>query len=277
MKYSKISLKFKSQDKAPFFIGSQIRGALGHALKRVVCINHKYKCNECFANNSCVYYEFYELKNTYHKYRLDYNLGAKDYDFSVFLFENSCQQVPYLASALYLMLNECGLGKDKIKYSDFSMFVNDENCLKDNKISLPKSIARTIEIKSFSPDIKLSFLTPLRIKKNNIFLRDDSLELKDLILSIYSRQMGILDKQRRNFSYEIQGEITSKNLKYLELTRHSNRQKTTMNLGGIMGEITIKNLNKQCYEVLKLGEILGAGKQCVFGLGKIKVEDINAI
>lgn len=277
MQYSKISLKFKSQDKAPFFIGSQIRGALGTALKRVVCINHKYKCAECFANNSCIYYEFYELKNIYHKYRLDYRLGEKDYDFSVFLFENSCLQVPYLVSALYFMLNECGLGRDKIKYRDFSMFVNDENCLKDNKISLPKKITRSIEIKSFCPDIKLSFKTPLRIKKNNIFLRNEDLELKDLILSIYSRQMGILHKNNREFPYEIKGEITSKNLKYLELTRHSNRQKTTMNLGGIMGDMIIKNLNKQSYEVLKLGEILGAGKQCVFGLGKIEVEDINAI
>lgn len=48
-----------------------------------------------------------------------------------------------------------------------------------------------------------------------------------------------------------------------------------MNLGGIMGHIKIKNLNKESYEVLKLGELLGVGKQTVFGLGRIEVEEIN--
>jgi CRISPR/Cas system endoribonuclease Cas6 (RAMP superfamily) len=45
-----------------------------------------------------------------------------------------------------------------------------------------------------------------------------------------------------------------------------------MNLGGLMGEITIEGLNKESYEVLKVGELLGAGKSTVFGLGKIEVE-----
>ena len=53
----------------------------------------------------------------------------------------------------------------------------------------------------------------------------------------------------------------------------SNRQKSTMNLGGLLGSIEVKNINKEAYEVLKVGELIGAGKQCVFGLGKIKVED----
>lgn len=41
-----------------------------------------------------------------------------------------------------------------------------------------------------------------------------------------------------------------------------------------MGKVTMSGLNKESYEVLKVGELLGVGKQTVFGLGKIKVEDI---
>lgn len=48
-----------------------------------------------------------------------------------------------------------------------------------------------------------------------------------------------------------------------------------MNLGGLVGRVCIKNLNKESYEVLRLGEYLGVGKQCVFGLGKIRVEEIE--
>ena len=36
-----------------------------------------------------------------------------------------------------------------------------------------------------------------------------------------------------------------------------------------------KLLGKECYEVLKLGELLGVGKQTVFGLGKIKMEELS--
>ena len=41
-----------------------------------------------------------------------------------------------------------------------------------------------------------------------------------------------------------------------------------------MGEATIKKLDKQSYELLKLGEIIGVGKQTVMGLGRVEVEDI---
>ncbi len=42
-----------------------------------------------------------------------------------------------------------------------------------------------------------------------------------------------------------------------------------------MGEMIISNIDKKSYQLLKTGEIIGVGKQTVFGLGKIKVEDIG--
>lgn len=40
-----------------------------------------------------------------------------------------------------------------------------------------------------------------------------------------------------------------------------------------MGYVKIKGLSKECFEVLKVGELIGVGKSTVFGLGKIKVEE----
>jgi len=104
-------------------------------------------------------------------------------------------------------------------------------------------------------------------------VRDGSIALEDIISSIYQRQMQLLGKGYGKFPYPIEGEIVSKTVEYKELTRQSNRQKTTMNLGGIVGEIEIKGLNKECYEVLKVGELIGMGKQTVFGLGKIEIKE----
>ena len=87
--------------------------------------------------------------------------------------------------------------------------------------------------------------------------------------------MRILGRRDKRFAYEIKGEITSKDLRFLDLRRYSNRQQTAMNMGGIIGKIGNWRVNKECYEGLKLGENLGAGKQTAFGLGKIKVKGNN--
>lgn len=271
MNYVKIAIIFRGQAKPPYFIGSQLRGALGYALKKVTCINPSYTCDGCFAASNCLYHEFFEEKNTFHKYRFDFKLGLEYYDFNLYLFDSTCAKLPYAVSALHMMLTQNGLGKEKNRCENFDMYINDENCFFDGKLKLPQNFIKTLQIDTFCPAITLKLVTPLRIKKENRFLRSDELELGDIINSIYQRQMKLLGRGFKKFPYEVGGEIISKDLRYKELTRLSNRQKTTMNLGGIMGEIHIKNLNKEAYEVLKVGELIGVGKQTVFGLGKVKI------
>jgi len=274
MTYTKISIIFKPEDKPAYFIGSQLRGALGYALKKVSCINPSYNCEGCFASANCLYYEFYEEKNVFHKYRFDINLGLDYYNFDFYLFDDAVIKLPYVISALHMMITQNGLGMNRNTYKDFDMYINDEPCFINGQLKMPKDFTKSFMINKISQNVHLKFLTPLRIKKDNKFLRSDGLELENIINSIYQRQMQLLGKGFKKFPYKIEGEITNKKLEFKELTRQSNRQKTTMNMGGIIGSMEIKNLSKECYEVLKLGELIGVGKQTVFGLGKIKVEDI---
>jgi CRISPR-associated endoribonuclease Cas6 len=275
MRYVKLTIIIdKPATEPPYFIGSQLRGALGYALKKVTCINPSFKCDGCFGASNCLYYEFYEQKNSAHKYRFDFELGRKYYEFSFYLYEGSVDRLPYVVSAFYMMLQKNGLGKERVKYEKFNLYINDDNCLLNNEIKIPKNYIKTFEIDKVCQNVRLKFVTPLRIKKDNRFIRDNKIELKDIINSIYQRQMQLLERNFKKFPYEIIGEIVKKELHYKELTRMSNRQKTTMNLGGIMGNIEIKNINKESYDVLKLGELIGVGKSTVFGLGKIEVEGI---
>ena len=275
MRYAELRVLFRSSKKPPFFIGSQVRGAFGYALKSVSCISPSYKCCECFAKESCLYYDFFEKKNSYHRYRLDFELGAEIYDFGIVLLGNACEKLPYIASAAYMMLKKYGLGKDRIKYEKFDMFVNGSVCLKDDTISLPKDYAREFSFDGDDGDVKVKFITPLRIKKDNIFLKNDNICLRDILNSIYQRRLSVFGQNHEALPCEIKGEITKKDLRYVELTRRSNRQNATMNLGGLVGSLQIRGVSKECMELLKLGEIIGAGKQTVFGLGKIETEDMN--
>jgi CRISPR/Cas system endoribonuclease Cas6 (RAMP superfamily) len=47
-----------------------------------------------------------------------------------------------------------------------------------------------------------------------------------------------------------------------------------MKMDGIIGEIALTGLDERSYRLLKLGEIIGVGKQTVMGLGRVEVEDI---
>lgn len=260
--------------KPPFFIGSQIRGALGYALKRAVCINPKYSCDGCFGTDECLYYEFYETKNSYHNYRFDFKLGLDSYEFGIYLFESACDSIAYVVSAVYIMLSKFGLGRRR--FESFDICVNGVSVFDGKSITLPNQCIKIAKFDTFSSCVNIKLITPLRIKKFNRFIRDDGLELRDILASIYARIRQI---QESNIKYnpKTKAQISNKNLQYCELTRHSNRQKTFMNLGGLMGELKVENLDWQSYKVLKLGEILGVGKQCTFGLGKIEVEDIDGI
>jgi len=124
-------------------------------------------------------------------------------------------------------------------------------------------------------DVRVKFITPLRIKKDNVFLKNDNISLKEILNSIYQRRLGLFGQAHEALECEIRGEITKKDLKYVELTRRSNRQNTTMNFGGLTGSLEMRGVSKECMELLKLGEIIGVGKQTVFGLGKIETEDMN--
>ena len=99
MEYVKLSLLFK--EKPPYFIGSQLCGALGYALKNIVCINPNKICENCYASGQCLYCQFYEHKNDYHKYRLDFELNKSYYDFNFYLFCDAVNSLPIIISAFH--------------------------------------------------------------------------------------------------------------------------------------------------------------------------------
>ena len=249
MTYTKQTYEIKKTKKPHFFIGSKISGALGYTLKEEVCINPSFKCEGCFAAKECVFYDFYEAQNTTHNYRLDFKLHSNKYKFSLLLFGDAQKHTDALHKAMMHSLKE----HKKIAFSEKK---------------------KKLKRKKHSKIIKLEFLTPLRIKKQNRFLTKD-VELLDILLSIYKRDLELKKEPYKRVKLETEYKIVSKSLRYQELTRRSNKQNTKMYLGGIMGEMVVSGVSREVYELLKLGEVIGVGKSTVFGLGKIKVEDIG--
>ena len=272
-----VEVNFRAYDKhypLATFMGSAIRGAFGYSLKRVVCVNPSFTCEDCFAKDSCLYYDFFEKTNSYHNYRFDIKLDQKELDFNLFLFEGACDKLPYIISAIYKMLKETGLGRDRWTFKKFEISANGKIVFNGNEFLMPKDFIKRFEISQHFTNIKLEFITPFRTKKDNRLLKTcPSLDL--ILTSIQNRANQLKNKKITRLDFAPTYDEVSSHIYFQELTRLSNRQKTKMQFGGIMGEIEYKNIDKKSYELLKLGEIIGIGKQCVFGLGKIKVIDKN--
>jgi hypothetical protein len=67
-------------------------------------------------------------------------------------------------------------------------------------------------------------------------------------------------------------ELKSSQLRWKEWTRHSSRQRTHMQMGGVTGVFTLAGEGLDLlWQVLQLGQWLHAGKSTLFGLGRYRV------
>lgn len=261
LEFCKITIITRDSTKVPFFIGSKIRGAFGKELKNIVCIDEVKDCKACKFTQDCLYYQFYEHKNTYHHFRFDFELGKNYYDFSIVLFNESIENAIIIMAVLHRILI------DEFHCKETSFFVNNRLCDINDIATLP--LKQPFIAREFAPCVRLTLNTPLRIKKHNSFVRDDRLELKDIFYSIFQRKLAIAGENRTKMP-DFSGKITYKNLRYMELYRKS-RNHNEMRLGGLVGEIYIEDLDRESFALLNLGELIGVGKQCSFGLGKISI------
>ena len=274
MKYHHIQVTVNTNHKPSYFTGSMIRGAMGHALKKVTCINPSYKCQGCFAQSSCLYYNFYEQQNNFHNYRFEIELGSGKFDFALYLFNNACDGLPYILSALQITLMENGLTKYNYQFQDLTITINGIEVFDGKEFKSLDIPQKSLEIDSFCPDIKIKLLTPLRIKKSNQFLRDN-VDIEDILRSIYQKSQEFETGEKAfKLDYKPTYKTVVKALNYQSLVRKSSRQNKRMKMDGIIGEIAIMGLDERSYRLLKLGEIIGVGKQTVMGLGRVEVIDL---
>jgi len=271
MKYNYIEVKINTTHKPPYFIGSMIRGSMGYALKKVTCINPSYKCEGCFAQESCLYYNFYEKPNTFHPFRFDVMLDSKGYGFGLYLFNEATKELSYVLSALHMMLTQNGLGKEQYTFENIEILVDATKVYDKEGFKSFDVEPKVFKLDSYCPNVKLRLLTPLRIKKANKLLREE-LELEDMLRSVYQREQELNSREKvYRLPYTPKKETTLKLLQYKQLKRKSNRQKQTLSIDGLIGEMLITGIDEQSYHLLKLGELIGVGKQTVMGLGKIEV------
>ncbi len=255
------------------FIGSTLRGAFGVSLKKVVCINPSYTCEGCFAKENCLFYDFYEKRNSAHQYRFDFHLNPDSYDFGLYLFEEATEKLPYVVSAIHKMLTEQGLGAQREKFEIDTITCNGKTIYQNGTFDLKEIQPQEFKLDELPQSIKLHLATPLRMKYQNRLLHNKP-PLEPLLYSIQNRLSEIKNEPKVKLTFTPHYKEKSAKVRFVDQTRRSNRQRTKLQIGGIVGEIEYEEIDEKSVMLLKLGEVLGVGKQTVFGMGKVEVKSL---
>lgn len=307
--YQKFTLIIKAVDelRLPYYKGSTFRGGFGNMFRRIVCALKRQDCSDCMLKNRCIYAYVFETpppENTsimnMHKYEKiphpfvieppeDNNRiykPEKILNFNLILIGRAIDYLPYFIYT-FDELGKSGIGKGRGKYKLLEVTLSNNNTIvySENDKLIRQSEPNLLEIPNFIPSdkvdiIALKFITPLRIRYNrNLAVKPEFHILIRNLLRRFSllyyfhcgnRIPSWNHKEIINHAQSVS--IISSSLRWVDWERYSARQDRRMKLGGLVGEATYQGNLESFIPILKAGEILHAGKNTSFGLGRFKIK-----
>ncbi|GAB6183880.1 CRISPR system precrRNA processing endoribonuclease RAMP protein Cas6 [Thermodesulfovibrio hydrogeniphilus] len=303
--YQKYTFHIRAIDELnlPRYKGSTFRGGFGNAFKKIACVLKTLECNSCPLKDQCLYIYIFEtttptkssILNMYphdkvpHPFVIEppateQTLFNEDeiLTFNLILIGKAIQHFPYFLYA-FDRLGQIGIGKGRGRFK-VERVVSNEVTVYENEIFI-KTEPTVIEVmgnESFNNDIseiKLKILTPLRIKFERKLV--DKLEFHILMRNLLRRlsllcyfhcEQNVDINAKELVEKAMQVKTKNSSLRWLDWERYSNRQQERMKLGGVVGEIVFEGKLSSFLPILKAGEIVHAGKNTAFGLGRYEVE-----
>lgn len=281
-------------DTNPLFV---MRSMLGKNLRSMCCISKTSVCTECLYNKTCVYSYIFETclspenqtlpgrNKGSHPFslsveKLNRKNPVEDYSFVITLFGKAVDYLPYIYAA-FVRAGQSGIFKARSQFEILSVIANKKNLLIDQnhldtdntppRISLADS-----KVSLQNGEILIELKSPLRFKLQGKFTLDFT--ARDFFNCLYRRAKTLCSLYGEISEDEIEEKyvpspslkITEKKLKWIDFKHYSARQKTQMELGGIVGSFKIEGEFSEFERgLLRMNKIAGAGKNTNFGLGQI--------
>lgn len=311
--YVRLAYTYECQEELllPAFKGSALRGAFGHALKKVTCVQRRAACDDCLLRATCVYLYVFETPPPPDSRRLRLYPAAphpfvlrppldrreqfppgEKLTGELLLIGKAIDFLPYFVYALEV-LGQTGLGRgrgraqlrevqelDRDGQAHRSLYTGTTGPLN------PPARLAWAEVKNAAGqapsrplDLEVEFLTPVRVKFQGRFL--EQLEYHHLIRSLLRRLASLayfhagLDPEDFDFKQTIAAatRVTSRSrrLQWQDWERYSARQQTRMLMGGLLGAISFQQVPPPDLSLLVTGEQLHVGKMASFGLGQYRL------
>ncbi len=284
--------------------GSGIRGLFGHCLKKVACAQKQSSCDNCLLNSTCVYFQIFEspkLQGGRHTgnvrphpfvlvppgdtSRREFAPGEQ-FDMTFKLFGPAIEWLPYMVFCAEQMgkrglgaRNRHGWGRfrlDEVRCGEAPIYSGETRILEY------KGKKKVLDVQKITPmpvdNIEVFFMLPLRLKSKNRLT--DSIDFQTLIRACCRRMAALEDafgegepdldyKGLINKAAEIRTVMSD--TRWERVYRYSNRQRTTMNIGGVVGRVQYRGDIAPYWPLLKYAETVHIGKQTAFGNGRIAV------
>lgn len=271
--------------------GSMLRGIWGRSLRLSACMTGLPECGSCPLQATCPYTLLFDTplavsnNNAPNPYVIRppekaLQLEAGDsFSFEMRLLGGTATE--RLAHIVYAWEQAFvkGIGRKRAKARlETAGLLDDDGCIQPlSPLSLPDTKEHA------SRDIEINFATPLRLQIQGKPQSVDQITPRMLTSAILRRLRTLAETHGKappewsrdwpvdDWFAEADALKTEKQLHWQDWTRYSGRQKTTMTLGGITGTWFWRDVPAPLIRLLEIGSLIHAGKETVFGLGRIEV------
>ena len=281
------------------YAGSAWRGAFGWALKRTVCVVRDIPCAQCLLQRTCVWPYVFETPpppdtekmrrypNAPHPFALVIDPQPHDglYYLGLNLFGKAHAHLPYFIHA-FALAGQAGLGQRREVYSlaevwqfadglDWQLIHRPgENLIPHRQFHLP--------IPKTPSRLRIDLLTPLRIRRNEVFVDAASFRFADWFGSLL-RRISMLSYFHTDTPLETDFAaltlaaggvgIHAAKLHWDDWARYSSRQEKKIQMGGLLGSFELDGADLgPFWPYLWLGQWTHAAKGAVMGLGRYQIE-----
>ncbi|SHK45837.1 Uncharacterized conserved protein [Rhodothermus profundi] len=292
-----------------------IRGALGASLRRLVCITRLSDCTDCPFRWPCIYGYLFEtppppggqqlrkLQNVPRPYVVRRpKLHERQFvpgttlQIELLLIGRARMYLPYLMLALQRLETQ-GIGRGRREGTGRFRLVLARALRPDGTYDVvyDRTCRQVLaEVPAWRPAdllssgypgevMRLRTNTPLRLKAAGHLVR--KLTFRILLRSILSRLSSLaafhaettLQLDFASLLRQAEAVRTREDrLQWFDgLQRYSKRQRTTMRLGGLVGEIIFEGISPELWAWLTLGAALHVGHGAVMGLGHYDIEPVS--
>lgn len=283
----------------PRFLGSTLRGAFGHLLKRTVCQIRNTPCAACPLASHCPYPNLFEGLAPPDRQRMrrypqvpqpfvlvvDLPPSAEPpqttIHWRVRLFGDVCRHWPYVVY-VFRLAGEVGLGRQRVHYH--LREVRDAitgSVLEGSQRTRTRQpqLARTPTSVAMPnrATLRWRFETPLRLRTNGC-LAPQNLQPLDLVIAGRRRYetlnwfYGNSENTPGRFLNPDAFRVRERSLRRWGFTRQCGRQDERMELNGLVGEMIVEGPWAEAGEWLPAISTIHLGKATSFGFGRVQWE-----
>ncbi|HFE48660.1 MAG TPA: CRISPR system precrRNA processing endoribonuclease RAMP protein Cas6 [Chromatiaceae bacterium] len=274
----------------PRYPGSAWRGLLGHGLRRVACVTRQADCGGCPVTTSCVYYRVFETRDAGdtanarpHPFVLDIQPGPREpariLELGLTLFEPAHDAFPFLLHGL-AHAGRLGIGRERTPFVlERARRETTPGSGHWRDIDEPDGEDAPLPVPPAPSSVTIILQTPLRMKQRGRLIGAREFESAHFLRQLWRRANELHGPYRNGIDVPLpelkadQVETLDRQLRWHDWKRYSSRQRTTMNMGGLVGRWTLRHERlAEWWPMIWHGQWLHLGKATSMGLGRYRVE-----